>query len=224
MNLEMFEQMVKKLRKDISSIHGDPLIRYWPIFQAKVLNAISVSRKFLPDHEIYLDIVSMATAKGSIEVNRVVWILDYILELLEIEKTSSKKLKEMKIFDSAEDKLKQAGISFRNEDYPSSFHNLNTSLELALKDKLKIPTTITQINTSKILDILVKEKIGPHSYFKEIKKRVIQIDNKIKHQGYSPTKIECLNGIKALEELFSKLRDIELELSEDIRNKIYKKL
>jgi HEPN domain-containing protein len=133
-------------------------------------------------------------------------------------------IKEVKIFDNADEKMKQAKTCFQNEDYPSALHSLNTSLELVLKDKLGIPSTKPNINTSNIIDILAKYKIEPYLYLNEARKYVLNIDNKIKHTGYSPSKIDCINGIKAMEELIGKLRSINLELSEEIRNKIFEGL
>lgn len=148
-------------------------------------------------------------------------VVEHLLEIVEIEKTSEKKTKEMKVFEGANEKLKQAALSFRKEDYTSTFHNLNTALELVLKDKVGIPTTFTKINTSNIIDVLAKYKVEPYLYLTEARKRVLMIDNKIKHQAYSPSKTDCINGLKAMEEAISKLRDKELKLTEEIRNKIY---
>jgi hypothetical protein len=106
----------------------------------------------------------------------------------------------------------------------STFHNLNTALELVLKDKLGIPATITGINTSNIMDVLTKYKVEPYLYLEEVRKHVLVIDNKIKHQGYCPSKIDCINGIKAMEELIAKLRNTDIELTEEIKNKIYEGL
>lgn len=95
---------------------------------------------------------------------------------------------------------------------------------MILKDKVGIPTTITKINTSSIVEFFAKYKVEPYLYLKEVKKRVVEIDNKIKHQGYSPSKIDAINGIKSMEELISKLRNKEIELTEEVRNKIHKGL
>jgi hypothetical protein len=143
---------------------------------------------------------------------------------MKLEKESNSLIKEMKIFESAEEKMKEVGFCFQKEDYVSTFNNLNTALELILKDKVGIPTTITNVNTANIIEILVKYKVEPHLYLDEVRKRVIHIDNKVKHQGYIPSKIECINGIKAMEELISKLRTADIKLSEEIKNKIYEGL
>jgi len=84
--------------------------------------------------------------------------------------------------------------------------------------KVGIPTTITKINTPKIIDVLVKHKVEPYLYLAEAKKRIVMIDNKIKHQGYLPSKIDCIHGIKAMEEVISKFR------TKEIKNKIYEGL
>mgnify|MGYP001616842579 CR=1 FL=1 len=47
------------------------------------------------------------------------------------------------------------------------------------------------------------------------------MDNKVKHVGYVPSKIDCINAIKAVEELFQKLDKENIVLSGEIKNKIY---
>jgi hypothetical protein len=121
--------------------------------------------------------------------SKAVYGLNHIKQIIEIERTSEQKIKEIKIFEGATEKLKQAGLCYNNNDYTSAFHNLNTALELALKDKLEIPVTITGIHTSNVIEILSKHRIESHLYLVEAKKHIVLIDNKIKHQGYSPTKI-----------------------------------
>jgi len=168
--------------------------------------------------------ISSQYSYSSLSVTAARMLVEHILEIIQIEKASEMKVKDMRIFESAEEKLKQAGASFRKDDYASAFHNLNTCLELILKDRLGIPTTITSINTSTIIDILVKEKAESHMYLSEAKKHVLAIDNKIKHQGYSPSKIECISGIASIERLVSRLRDRRIEVTEDIRKKIFEGL
>jgi hypothetical protein len=58
----------------------------------------------------------------------------------------------------------------------------------------------------------------------KLKKNVIQIDNKVKHQAYIPQKIDCIIAIKSVEELFKKLKDEKIELSDEIKRKIYEGL
>jgi HEPN domain-containing protein len=183
---------------------------------------MAIALESLPEHrELFQAAYKKASGLDALEVNS---IIGHLLEILEMEKISQVKIGETKIFESAEEKLKQAGISFRKEDYTSAIHNLNTALELILKDKVGIPSTITGINTSNVIDLLTKYKVKPHLYLEEARKHVLLIDNKIKHNAYSPSKPDCINGIKAMEELIAKLRNTDLELTEEIKNKIYEGL
>ena len=220
MDIEKLEKMARLVLEDLKRYSGS--LSYFPEARAEIKNLMIIASKILTDHQAFFEgVCGQIKSYGTSEARHAVY---HLLAILDIEKTSEAKVKEMKIFESADEKLKQSSLSFRKDDYTSAFHNLNTALELVLKDKLGIPMTITKINTSRIIDILVKYKIEPHLYLAESKKRVVTIDNKVKHQGYSPSKIDCINGIKAMEELISRLRNTEIRLAEEVRNKIYEGL
>ena len=220
MDLEKLEKMVKIVHKDLEGMSVS--FDQYPTIHAEIKNLAAIASKVVPDYDEFFKTIS--TELKDFDTFDAKQAIMHILTIIELEKESESKIKEMKIFESAKDKLKQASLSFRKDDYTSVFHNLNTALEMVLKDKLGIPITITKINTSKIIDILVKHKVEPFLYLTEAKKRVVLIDNKIKHQGYSPSKIDCINGIKAIEELISRLRGKDIRLTEEIRNKIYQGL
>jgi len=222
MDLEKFEKMIELTSRELSKYSGSADVVDIPLTRAKLENLLSLASKIIPDHRAFLSRTEFDIYK--LTIGDAHNVIEHIREILELEKASETKIKAMKIFESAEDKMKQANISFRKDDYTSVFHNLNTVLELVLKDKVGIPTTITKINTSTIIDILVKEKVESHLYLVEAKKHILKIDNKIKHQSYSPSKIDCINAIKVMEELISRLRGKELKLTEETRNKIYKAL
>ena len=236
MDLEKLEEFAGLVLQDLNEYSrrdngfGTPqilhVLKYVETLAAKVKNLLVVSKETMSEHHEFFDSVykDIVDKNSDFKVSDAIFAVEHILAILEMEKSSMSKIKEMKIFESAEEKMKQAALSFRKEDYPSTFHNLNTALELVLKDKFGIPTTFTKINTSNIIDVLVKHKVEQYLYLTEARKRVLIIDNKIKHQGYSPSKIDCINGIKAMEELISKLRDKEIKLTEEIKNKIYEGL
>jgi len=213
---DLIKEDLKKVRRKHISFYDDPVL------YAKIEHLVALSQKVLPQlrtftqntWRLFQDLEEIPTSK-------IISMIDYILEILELEKATDSKIEEMKIFEGANEKIKQAVSSFKKEDYTSAINNLNTALELVLKDKLEIPTTITKINTARIIDICIKNKIGPYPYFSEARKHICSIDNKIKHQGYSSSKIDCINAIKSMEELVSKLRDKKIKLNEDSRNKIY---
>ena len=219
MDLEKLEKMTRLVLDSIPS--RDDYVS--TSLMAKVRNVINLAHKALPEHEEFF--VNAYEETKSIYYNsEASSALRHILDIIGIEKASQQKIEELRIFESADDKVEQASLSFRNDERSSVFHNLNTALELVLKEKCDIPVTIREINTSKVIDILVSKKLGPYSYLKQAKKRVTEIDNRIKHMGYKPSKNECIYAIKAMEELISKLRKTEIELGEETRNKIYEEL
>lgn len=199
---------------------------------AKIVNVEKLAKQVIPEHLAFLTTAWTDWKENTQEYyndtyyNRVdaIEIIDYILELVNLEKSAELPELEAKIFEGAHDKIVQATKIFQEGDdrkFPSVLDFLNSALELMLKDKLGIPITLTNINTGKIIDILVSHEVGPYRFFSEAKKHVSSIDNKIKHQGYKPSKVDCINALKATEDLESKLRNVEIKLSNEVMNKIY---
>ena len=225
MDLEKLEKMAKLILEKLSHYGSQGNIHDYVELRGEFRNLMKVASGVLREHtELFSYAYGSSNDPYGIDIDEARGIINHLLQIIEIEKISVKKVKELKIFEGAEEKLKQAGLSFRKEDYTSTFGNLNTALELVLKDKIGIPSTITSVNTSNIMDILTKHKVEPYLYLEEVRKHVLVIDNKIKHQGYCPSKIDCINGIKAMEELIAKLRNTDMKLTEEIRNKIYEGL
>lgn len=223
MDLDKLEKMANLVSKQICKIDYLRSFQYHPDVEASFKNLMQVANKVLPEHRELFSVAyqGVSSEDKEIDLNDASSIINHLLEIIELERNTNIKLKEMKIFEGAEEKLEQAANSFRKEDYCATFHNLNTVLELVLKDKLNIPTTLKGINTSNIMDILTKYKVEPYLYLEEARKNVLVIDNKIKHQGYVPSKIESINGIKATEELLSKIKNVRLNITEEMRNKIF---
>ncbi len=219
MDLEKLEKMANLVLKKLNS-HSYARFQINPHLEVEFKNLMVLASNSLPDYR-ELFILSYKKVSNTSEAKSVV---RHILEILEIEKSSALKIKEDKIFEGVEDKLKQASTSFRQGNFSSVFHTLNTALELVLKDKVEIPTTLTGINTSNVIELLVKEKVHCYRYLDEAKKRVTLIDNKIKHVGYTPTEPECISALKAVHELMSKLKNKEIKISEELRNKIFTSL
>ncbi len=182
----------------------------------KYKNLINVCEEYLSEHSTFLR-ASYHTEKK----DEILSALNYIALLIDLlEKEMEKKSKnERKFLDSAQDKLNQAGASFNNQDFSGVSNKLNTAVELALKDTLDIPSTITGINTSKIIDILISEGIGPVEYLKEVRNHVL-MDNLVKHQGMSPIEARAVTAITAVRNLFERLKE-PIILKEEIKNKIW---
>ncbi len=224
MDLEKLEKLAQLVLKDFNisySAGNYSSVSSYEQLSTELKNLMTVAFQCLPAHtSLYTETYRKIDAVYGLSMAEAISIVSHLLKIIEIEKAGIEKTRNGRIFESAEDKLKEAGVCFRNDDYPSAFHCLNTSLELVLKDKLGIPTTITSINTSTIIDILVSQKIEPYLYLAEVKKHILAMDNKIKHQGYSPSKVDCINGMKAMEDLISKLRSREIEVSDEAKKKI----
>lgn len=234
----MTELILDKVKKQISETKATykrtstpfPLIYYLRLshfksLRAQVKNVFNIADNLLPEHKSYfLSIKNLINQYEYYTMPNAQEALEHILEIIDIEETSELKIKELKIFESAEDKLEQASLSFRDEKYSSVFNNLNTALELVLKDKIGIPVTLKGINTSNVIELLVKEKSYCYQYLDEAQKRVTLIDNKIKHTGYSPSPPECITALKAMQDLMSHLKNKEIKISDELRNKIFESL
>ncbi len=222
MDLDELEKTVVYVKDSVTTNWRLNSLVYNDLLQVEVENVLLQSSKLFPDYEYYFN--NARRRCYAFSQSEVITLLDRILLIIESERKVESQIAEKKLFDSADDKVKQASDSYNREDYSSAFHSLNTAIELALKDKLDIPVTITGINTSNVIEVLVSEKLGPYTYLAEAKRKVVFIDNKIKHTGYSPTKSECITAIKAGEDLLFRLRTSKITLGDEVKQKIYEGL
>jgi HEPN domain-containing protein len=223
MDLEKLEKLANLVLRELESYNYNVPLHEYPELESSFKNLMQIANQTLPEHCEMFNVAyhSVCRNQSPIRSFPAKTVISHMLKIIEIEKRTNIKVKEMKIFEGAEEKLEQAANSFRNDDYCSTFHNLNTALELVLKDKLGIPSTLRGINTANIMDILTKYKVEPYLYLEEARKHVLVIDNKIKHQGYSPTKVESINAVKAVEELLSKLKNSDMKINDELREKIF---
>jgi hypothetical protein len=156
-------------------------------------------------------------------MNETINILNHLIDIINIENTITSD-NDKRLFDNSLDRYKKASLYFEENNNTSCFNNLNSALELLLKEKIGIPSTITSLPTSNIIDKLIKHKIEPYIHLQEARKRVLQLDNKVKHQGYKPNKIEMINGMKIMEELLDYFNNNNLIIPENVRNEIYEML
>ena len=234
MNREQFEKFLAELTKE--------LVKYWKSEkiteeQAKFLYNSKLQSmleqvvydvgKILPDYSFFFNsywrkikYTPRGTLRKRISTSRCIQFCAEILSYLEEERGAKEKIEDGKIFESAKDKLKAAEKAFRKDDWTSAMNNLNSSVELALKDKLAIPATLSKIKTNKVIEVLVKHGIGPTQHLKEVQKHIF-IDNKVKHLGYKPNKPDCVTAMKSVEDLLNMLDKVEMKIKEDVMKKIY---
>ncbi len=130
--------------------------------------------------------------------------LSYTKDLIKLYEETETLKSEGKLFLSAREKYKMAEKSFGIDDKPAVFSNLTTALELAIKEKLEIPATIPNIHIRAILKFFVKKKILPR-YSKQILKKIPDLRNPSIHQGFNPSRKDCIDAIKSVDEFLSKL-------------------
>jgi len=216
MNVQQVKILLDNLKKELK---GREDRSSYPTESQKTQykNLFDLLNNFLSEHRTFI-----SGAYHDAEIINMLSSLNYLEVILKMkmEELNEKSMQKPKNFlDSAQDKLKQAGEVFENKDYSGVSNKLNTAIELALKDALDIPSTIKGINTSKIIDILISEKLGPIDYLKEVKKHVL-MDNLVKHQGVSPPESRAFTAIASVENLFKKLKE-PIKITEEIKDKIW---
>lgn len=180
---------------------------------------LRLAKEQMPDLESFIN--DMQGRHLDFTIGDAIKCCSYLLGMLDIEDISKMNIEKGNIFQGARDKLNEASVCFRGNDCTGTINNLNTCLELLLKEKFHIPTTIRGINTANIIEIAIKHNIGPTKFFEQARKYVTDVDNKIKHTGYVPSKPETIHALKSMEELSRELENCQITLTEDIINKIY---
>src|SRR3989338_3099459 len=143
MDIEKFTSMILSLQGELTILHSFYLEDI--ILRARLMQILEGGSKLLPDHRPFFESL-LDSFEGiiptKIPTKEALSVCNYTFELINLEKSSEKKIEEKKLFQSAKDKLKESGKSFEKEDWDSVLNNLNSAIELALKEKLNIPTTI----------------------------------------------------------------------------------
>lgn len=238
-NLETKGQHYKRLGKfgeralllvnEIDQIKMHRSVEYFYVTEtlyAKYLDFLNEAKAKLPGHRTFFDttIFNLENNISSYSFNDAIQAIDYIIDLLLFEEETNKDQTSTRLFKSSEDKMKEAEIAFEKKDWDGCMNNANTALELMLKEKLGIPTTIKKIKTGRIIDYLLKINKGPTPFLKEAKSKILGEDNPAKHIAYSPDKSACVYALKALEELKRELKSKEINLTEEETKDIFKNL
>jgi hypothetical protein len=193
--------------------------RYFSL-RAEAFNVLSNAKKLLPDSSVYCSMV-LEDIKGDIGIGSMKICTNRIIELIDEELAADAHTEEGKLFDSARDKFNAAGKACIKGDHDAVLSCLNTSLELALKKKLEIPTVLPGINTSNVLDILISEKIGPVEHLEAVQKFIVPYDNAKKHLGLKTRDLHSVKALKAMEDFLPLWERADIKLSNDVKDKIY---
>ena len=128
-------------------------------------------------------------------------VIEGFLKIKDKAKTS-----EGRSFLKPDDLIKNAGIALRNGQDSYVIHLCDTAIETFLKDSFDVPSTIVGAGNVKFLSecIILDIPKGLNLYLKEVKNKVSQIDNQIKHKAYAPSRLDAINALKSIEELFAR--------------------
>ncbi|MDP1695735.1 MAG: hypothetical protein Q8L29_02375, partial [archaeon] len=120
----------------------------------------------------------------------------------------------------------EAAKSYREENYPYCISNVHTALEIALKDKLKIPPTLSGIRIGPLAGFCMRHKVFPNLtlFLQELIKRANVIDNDHKHMSYEPTPAEALQALNLGEKFIFEIENIIPILSENFLEELSKDL
>ncbi len=154
-----------------------------------------------------------------------------------LEKTKRKESKTAKQFLNSDDLLKQAGGALRNGQEAYSINLCDSAIEVFLKEMFDVPSTIVGAGNVKFLSecIILDIPPGMELYLKEVKNKVCQMNNQIKHKAYIPSRLDAINALKATEELIvrknrfrtvavTEKRKVQAGIDIDNKNKITSKL
>ncbi len=193
---------------------------------AKYLDFLTEAKGRLSKHNTFFDKTIFQVTHNSqyYKLDDAIEAIDYTVQLLILEEKEEHNRDNLKLFKSVDDKIAEVNAGFKKEDWDGVMNDLNTALELLLKEKLSIPTTITDLHTGWIIDYLVRIKKGPTQFLAEAKNKICKFDNKIKHTGYSADKIVCVDAIKALEDLKKHIEKVQINLTEDETKELYKSI
>jgi hypothetical protein len=193
---------------------------------AKYLDFLTEAKSKLPNHKPFFEKAIFEITHNSqyYKLSDAVEAVDYTIKLLLWEEKAESNRNNPKLFKSVDDKMAEVNIGFKKEDWDGVMNDLNTALELLLKEKLSIPVTITDMHTGWIIDYLVKINKGPVQFLTEAKNKICKFDNKVKHTGYSADKIDCVTAIKALEDLKKHLENGQINLTGDETKELFKSI
>jgi len=130
-------------------------------------------------------------------------------------------LKEHKSFLGPSDMIKKAGLALREGHEEYCVHLCDSTVEAFLKEVFDVPSTIVGAGSVKFLSecMILNVPEGMSLYLKEVKNKVCQMNNQVKHKGYVPSKLDAINALKVTEELYARRRRF-FDLSEEDKRKI----
>lgn len=218
------------LRALEDNVPEDKIFRNDPVICTEFANVLANANTLFPDYAVYLigawrkwnentsdeDSLKMSDMESAIS------ILEYVKSFVE-ERSKEEAHRMSSILASSKERLESAIRHLDNGNFDSSMDGFNSYLEWVLKEYLRIPMTLGNAKVSTILDVL-KFNVGSPLYdtLDEVQKKVLQVDNKTKHEKYRPTKQDCIDAGASIDGLS---KEIERGMiTDDLKVKVYEAL
>ncbi len=222
MKTAQFRLMVEDLCGELKGIKeqsGYRALHNFPLQHSKFVSILGQAGGFVESIGFFLE--SIHKEIETVQVSRAGEVCEYMLKMIDIEMDVEKDMASGSIFHTVDGKMEEAALAFRNGDFSGAIGSLNTCLEIALKDRLKIPSTIKQINTLNLIEICAKHKIWQPEFLAQAKKHVLDIDNEIKHRALKAEKKDAILALKSMEDLMGEMKKTDVAITDGVREKIY---
>ena len=111
MELEKLEQLAKVVFRDLKKLISDydDYIFDKKEFKAKFKNLMSIANNTLPEHKhLFIEPFNSAENQYGLRLSEGRTIISHLLEIIQIEQSFQNSASGLKIFDSAQEKIKQA--------------------------------------------------------------------------------------------------------------------
>ena len=218
MKNEDLELMLKELDDKVR--HGD--VYYADSIVKGLFNSlIRGSLKLFPDKNVKL----LEMKKSVMEKNHGPYGSDILIVVKEIRRfldaKIEKDLRDKKTFLRDTDLIENARKSLQKGEDAYSINLCDSAVEAFLKEVFDIPSTIVGAGSVKFLSecMILDIPKGLNLYLGEVKNKVCQMNNQVKHKSYVPSRLDAINSLKAAEEFFVR-KNRFLDLTDEEKRKV----
>lgn len=222
--LNKLKKMIKSLEKNYNMITA---VRTRSIFDSEFRDVMEFASQIIDEHENFFSRAISESKDYTFTYEEAGEFIGRLDEFIRLEERIEKEAEKGRLFLGAEDQLKAATnnleIGFKSKKFGPVFTSLGTSIDLALKDKLELPVSLSirEASVKKMLGI-----IGGHTvlgkFCNEIYKNVYDVRSKVEHHGFNPTQGQAIESLKLTEDFIRKLKKVSIP--ENVVKEIHEKM
>lgn len=224
-SLKKLESMIKFFEERHSEPRDRPLNHDE---RAEFRDVFNFAEDLLPEYSNFISSGIGKSEEAYIFLNDSLKYMKKLREFIKLKISLEENIEDRKLFLGADEQYRSAIEYFSNDKNKNNlgpvFSFLGTAIDLVLKDKLDLPSTLPlkENNVKKMLDI-----IGKHTslgiFCNEIYKNVYDLRSKVGHDGFNPTPKQTINALKLTEDFIRKIKPISLnsDLIKTIHNESF---